>query len=68
MTLASLGAELLTLFILAIPVATVAWTVTHEELFREIHEYCVRQSKRSRLLVARKLFYMLTCEFCFSSM
>ena len=66
MTLATLGAELLALFILAIPVACIAWTVTHEELFREIHQYCVRRSKRSPSLFARKLFYMLTCEFCFS--
>ena len=66
MTLATLGTEVLALLVLAIPVACIAWTVTHEELFREIHEYCVRRSKRSPSLLARKLFYMLTCEFCFS--
>lgn len=54
------------LFILAMPVACVSWTVTHEEIFREPREYCVRQSKESRSTFVRKLFYMLTCEYCFS--
>ena len=54
------------LFILAIPVASIAWTVTHEEIFKEPHEYCLKQSLRNKYLVARKFFYMLTCEYCFS--
>src|SRR5579884_196252 len=28
------------LFLLALPIACVAWTVTHEEIFREPREYC----------------------------
>ncbi len=28
------------LFLLALPVACVSWTVTHEEVFREPREYC----------------------------
>jgi hypothetical protein len=60
------GAQLLWLFILALPVACVSWTVTHEEIFRELHEYCVRQSKESTTVVRRKIFYMITCEYCFS--
>ena len=54
------------LFLLAIPVACVAWTVTHEELFREPHEYCVKRSQEARHWWQRKFFYMLTCEYCFS--
>ena len=54
------------LFILAIPIACVAWTVTHEEIFREPREYCVKQSKESKSMFRRKLFYMFTCEYCFS--
>ena len=54
------------LALLAIPVACVAWTVTHEEIFREPREYCVRQSKRARRWYVRKLFYVPTCEYCFS--
>jgi hypothetical protein len=58
--------ELFWLFILAIPVASIAWTVTHEEVFREPREYCVRQSKEAPRLLKRKFFYLFTCEFCFS--
>ena len=54
------------LFLLAIPVACVAWTVTHEELFREPREYCVRRSRTSRRFSHRKFFYVFTCEYCFS--
>lgn len=53
------------LFILAIPVACVAWTVTHEEVLREPREFCVRYSKEGSLL-KRKFFYLFTCEYCFS--
>lgn len=62
----ALSTQVVWLFILAIPIACVAWTVTHEEVFREIHEYCVRCSKDCRHIVQRKFFYLFTCEFCFS--
>jgi hypothetical protein len=62
----SLGGQVVWLLILALPIACVAWTVTHEEVFREPREYCIRQSKDSRWLLTRKVFYMLTCEYCFS--
>ena len=54
------------LFLLAIPVACVAWTITHEEVFREPREWCKRRSKDCRRLPARKFFYLFTCEYCFS--
>jgi hypothetical protein len=54
------------LFILAIPVASIAWTVTHEEVFREPREYCVRRSRDDGPLLRRKFFYLFTCEYCFS--
>lgn len=60
------GAELLQLLVLALPVAAISWTVTHEELFREFHDYCVGRSAKAASLPTRKLFYMLTCEYCFS--
>ena len=61
------GADLLALLILALPVAAIAWTVTHEELFREFHDYCVdSQPASAQSLPARKFFYLLTCEYCFS--
>lgn len=58
--------QLFWLFILALPVASVAWTVTHEEVFREPREYCERRSRECRSLLARKFFYVFTCEYCFS--
>jgi len=54
------------LFLLAIPVACIAWTVTHEEVFREPREFCVEQSKDKRNILVRKFFYLFTCEYCFS--
>jgi hypothetical protein len=58
--------QLFELAVLAIPVATVAWTVTHEEIFREPREWCKRRSESSPNLLQRKFFYLVTCEFCFS--
>jgi len=58
--------QMLWLFVLAAPVACVAWTVTHEEVFKEIHEWCVRRSQTARTLLERKFFYLFTCEYCFS--
>lgn len=54
------------LLILAIPVACVAWTITHEEIFRETRDYCNRQSTEANTLPRRKFFYLFTCEYCFS--
>lgn len=54
------------LLTMAIPVACIAWTVTHEEVFKETREYCIRCSKESKTLFKRKLFYLFTCEYCFS--
>jgi hypothetical protein len=58
--------QLVWLFTLALPVACVAWTVTHEEVFREPREYCVKRSEEAKSLLARKFFYLFTCEYCFS--
>ena len=58
--------QIIWLIVLAIPVACVAWTVTHEEIFREPREYCVEKSKSAHSLLARKFFYLFTCEYCFS--
>ena len=58
--------QIIWLFALAIPIACVAWTVTHEEVFLEPREYCIARSKDSKSLLARKFFYLFTCEYCFS--
>ncbi len=62
----ALTAQISWLLLLAIPIACVAWTVTHEEVFREPREYCVRRSKEGRTMLTRKIFYLFTCEYCFS--
>lgn len=58
--------QIIWLFVLAIPVACVSWTVTHEELFREPREYCINRSLHDGTLFKRKFFYLFTCEYCFS--
>ena len=62
----SICAQIWWLFLLALPIACIAWTVTHEEVFREPREYCIEKSKISTTLIRRKFFYLFTCEYCFS--
>lgn len=62
----SLSTQIILLFVLAIPIACIAWTVTHEEVFREPREYCVNRSEKGKKLAERKFFYLFTCEYCFS--
>jgi hypothetical protein len=54
------------LFLLALPIACIAWTVTHEEIFKEPRQFCIDRSKACRSLLQRKFFYLFTCEYCFS--
>ena len=54
------------LFVLSLPVASITWTVTHEEIFRELRDDCATRSRTCRRLVQRKFFYVFTCEYCFS--
>jgi len=58
--------EVVTIFLLAMPVASISWTVAREEVFREPREFCLRRSQQSKLLLVRKFFYLFTCEYCFS--
>lgn len=62
----SIASELYRLFILALPVACIAWTVTHEEIFREPRQYCIDRSQNCDKWWKRKFFYLFTCEYCFS--
>ena len=45
-----LGLQVAWLLLLGIPVASIAWTVTHEEVFREPRQYCQRECVEARLL------------------
>ncbi len=61
-----LSAQIVWLFLLAIPVACVSWTVTHEEILREPREYCEARSRTCQRWWQRKFFYVWTCEYCLS--
>jgi hypothetical protein len=61
-----LSEGLLVALVLAMPIATISWTVTHEELFREPRDFCVQRSQSAGSLAERKFFYLFTCEYCFS--
>ena len=54
------------LVILAIVVASVAWTVTQEEIFREPREWAKERSESASNMFVSKFFYVWTCEYCFS--
>ena len=61
-----MGQTIFYLVILSLVVASISWTVTEEEIFREPREYCEKCSQQSRNFFARKFFYVFTCEYCFS--
>lgn len=64
--LMTLGLQLVWLAVLGLPVASIAWTMTHEEVLREPRQYCLSQAARAKSIVRRKFFYLFTCEYCFS--
>jgi hypothetical protein len=37
--------QIVSLFIIALPIASVAWTITHEEVVREFRDFCLAESK-----------------------
>ena len=61
-----LSTQVVYLFLLAMPIASIAWTVTHEEILKEPREFCIRKSKNCNTVIKRKFFYLFTCEYCFS--
>ena len=61
-----LSIQLIWLFVLPLPIACIAWTVTHEEIFIEPRTWCIKQCKENKSLLLRKFFYLFTCEYCFS--
>ena len=61
-----LSTQVRDLFLLAIPIACVAWTITHDEIFSEPRNYCIRRCKNPPSIWERKFFYPFSCEYCFS--
>ena len=58
--------QIIWLLILSIPIACISWTVTHEEIFLEVREFAIKKKKFAKSAFVRKIFYPLTCEYCFS--
>ncbi len=58
--------QIVWLFVLALPVACVSWTITHEEIFREPREWLTERSRTCERWYERKFCYVWTCEYCFS--
>jgi hypothetical protein len=58
--------QVFSLFLLALPIASIAWTITHEEVVREFRDVCLGKSTTCRRIYERKFFYLFTCEYCFS--
>ncbi len=52
--------------VISLAIASISWTVTQEEIFREPREYCRGQNSRRKNFLARKFFYVFLCEYCFS--
>jgi hypothetical protein len=61
-----LNLQIIFLLVIVLPVASITWTVTHEQLFHQFHEGCVKRTGTCKRLYQRKFFYLFTCEFCFS--
>ena len=61
-----IGHQIFWLLLLAVPVACIARTVVYEEIFREPREWCKHKSECANNFLARKFFYLFTCEYCFS--
>ena len=62
----AINLQIIWLFFLAMPIACIAWTVTHEEVFKEPRAFCANKCMQCKTLIARKFFYLFTCEYCFS--
>jgi hypothetical protein len=63
----SLPHQLVWLFVIALPVAGVSWTLTAQGIFAEPREYLSQQASDPETnLQVRKLCHMLTCRYCLS--
>ena len=58
--------QLYWLLILSLVVASIAWTVTQEQIFEELREAAKKRSETAKNILVRKFFYVWTCEYCFS--
>ncbi|MEP7074428.1 MAG: hypothetical protein ABI878_01350 [Acidobacteriota bacterium] len=61
-----IATQIFWLVIIAVVVASIAWTFTQEEIFKELREFCADRCEPERNILVRKFFYVWTCEYCFS--
>jgi hypothetical protein len=61
-----IAVQIFWLVILAVVVASIAWTFTQEEIFKEWRDFCSDRCTPERNILVRKFFYVWTCEYCFS--
>ena len=61
------GSDIVTLFVLSLPVAAVSWAVTLEELFHELRELWLSQPSPDRWTTLR-LFLMPFCVSSFAAL
>ena len=61
-----MGEQIFWLVVVGMAVASVAWTITQEEVFREPREWCIERSKHAGSVFERKFVYVFTCEYCMS--
>lgn len=62
----SISEQIFWLILISLAVASVSWTLTQEEIFREAREFFADRSKSARTILEQKFYYMLTCEYCLS--
>ena len=62
----TISEQIFWLILISLAVASVSWTITQEEIFKEIRENFAKRSKSSRTILEQKFFYMFTCEYCLS--
>ena len=56
-----LSTQVRDLFLLPLAIACISWTVTHEEIFKEPRDFCVRKSKESKSICHQEIllpFYL----------
>lgn len=54
-------------FVLAVlAICTIAWTVTQEEIFKELRSWCLDRREASSSAFLRKLLYLPLCHYCLS--
>jgi len=63
-----LSEQVTDLFLLALPVASITWTITHEQIFKEPRAFFIKRSLTGKTLPERKFFYLFYMRILFQSL